>query len=74
MRDYRDAQRKAAQSPAWQSAVEVRQWLGEVTAEVSSALWPGRTGRTDQAVMLAALRIASEAGTSEPDLPCGACR
>lgn len=68
-RDWRAAVQRFRESPSWQSAAEVRQWLGQLTSEIESARWTGRTGRTDQAVMLAVLAIASRAGTSEPDLP-----
>jgi hypothetical protein len=66
-RDYQRAAAKWAESPNWQNATDVRQWLGERTAEVNRAAWPGRAGRTDKAVMLAVLHIA-RIGTDEPDV------
>lgn len=68
-RDYNAARARFRDAPSWQSANDVRQWLGEVTAKVQGTRWPGRTGRTDQAVMLAVLSIASEWGTYRPALP-----
>jgi hypothetical protein len=69
-KDYKAAWAYAGDNPAWSSAAEVRQHLGELIAMADTRPWLGRTGRTDKAVMMAALRIASEVGTTEPDLSC----
>src|SRR5262245_60013049 len=37
IRDYGACKRKAMESPTWRSAADVRYWLAELTAEVSSA-------------------------------------
>lgn len=65
--DYRACSALATERPVRRSAGEVKQFLGEKAAEVRARPWPGRTGRTDQAVLLAVLAIATKAGTWEPD-------
>ncbi len=64
--DFRAAAARAAASPQWRSRADVVQWLGEVTADAQSRPWPGRTGRTDKAVMLAVLARATRAGCDQP--------
>jgi hypothetical protein len=64
--DYKAAAARAAEQPQWRSRADVIQWLGEITADARSRPWPGRTGRTDKAVLLAVLARATRAGCDQP--------
>lgn len=68
LRDYQAVSAFAADNPSWESATEVRQWLGELLSLAEDTPWPGRTGRTDKAVLMAAIAIATKAGVNTPGL------
>jgi hypothetical protein len=61
--DYERCTAKAVQDPAYSSGQEVRQELSMVRAQVGASIWPGRTGKTDRAVLLGVLDRMIEVGS-----------
>lgn len=65
--DYEASTGRARQNPAYRSASEARQRIGELAAEAASYPWKGRSGKTDQDVLTALRHLASKAGTDAVD-------
>jgi len=67
--DYGRCAAKAAQDPAYSSGQEARQELSTVRALVRASIWPGRTGKTDRAVLLGILDRMIEIGSDRINMP-----